>query len=128
MSALIVSSGDSYIDNFRETISPRSRRKLITCPNGCNLQSVTHEYKVDWKFFICHCSSCSIRWHICLNCPHQKRHFLCPSALKRHQKNCFTWTLRIRHRASSQIDSSIISCNNFLKFRHFGSNENRDYY
>ena len=121
-------SGYSDITDFRELVSSRTRRQLIRCPNGCNIQSVSYEYKVDWKYFTCNCNKCSKKWYICLNCPNQSAHYLCPAQLKRHQRSCKASTCIVHPSANNIIEKKVISYHKFMKFPHFGKHENKEYY
>ena len=119
---------------FRETISPETKRKLIGCPNRCNISNVTAEFIIDSKHFTCFCSQCDHRWYVCFNCRKQNSHYTSLRQLKRHQSTCQFIingpysSLNHSHLQSSFPASSYFSFFEFMEFPHFGRNENRRFY
>ena len=112
---------------FRETVSPRTRRKLILCPSGCNATSVSYDMSIDSNYFTCICSDCTRKWYICLNCPRQHTQFLKHRQLKRHQISCESSTNLLTYHRSTLSNRSI-SFFDFMKFPHFGGKEIAEYY
>ena len=101
---------------------------MISCPNGCNLRIVTYEYKTEWKYFVCACSSCSTSWYVCLNCHHQTQAYLFPRQLQRHQKSCDSWTSGFHNCGKHPLSCNLITSKKFSGFKHFGCKKNKEFY
>ena len=112
---------------FRETVSPRTRRKLIICPSGCDGTSVSYDMRIDSNHFTCVCSECTRKWYICLNCPRQHTQYLKHRQLKRHQISCKSISNKLNYHPST-LSTDSISYFDFMKFPHFGGKENAEYY
>ena len=102
---------------FRETVFPKTRRKLILCPSGCDVTSISYDMRIDSKYFTCACDKCGCQWYICLNCPRQHTQYLKYRQLKRHQVSCNSATNILNFHRST-----------LTKFLHFGRKENSKFY
>ena len=122
------------ITQFRDIVSPRTKRRLISCPNGCNSSFVTYEFVIDAKHFTCTCGKCLIKWHVCLNCPRQFTHYLKFRSLKRHQSSCSSNVVDgndsvINIPPINDFDRyGFLSYYDFMEYKIFGRKENLDFY
>ena len=117
----------SDVSIFRENLSPRTRRKLISCPNGCDHIHVSYDMRIDSKHYTCVCSECDCKWYICLNCPRQHIPYTKYRQLKRHQVTCAS-SSNVSNFHRSPITNDNICYFEFMKFAHFGRKENSEFY
>ena len=129
-----IATSVANVVQFRDSVSPETKRRLITCPNGCDLSNVSAELVVDSKHFTCFCSECNHKWYVCLNCSRQNSHYTRLRQLKRHQSFCKTsfndssTSLNHFHLHPTLGGNVLFSFFEFMELPHFGRNENRKFY
>ena len=122
------------VSQFRDNFSPRTKRRLIALPNGCNPKNVTSELLIDSKHFTCTCGDCLKKWYICLNFPWQYTHYFKFRVLKRHQSSCTSnatdgnSSLTNTHMSTDLQGFGYLSYYEFMEFPHFGRNETQIFY